>query len=191
MSIARKIRARATYANVTATLALFIALGGTSYAVAALPRNSVGPAQLRPNAVGSSEIRKQAVRSSDIGNGAIRLRDVSESTRDALKGQIGPPGPQGPPGPTLFATINSVGGVVKGNVGSSSLGVGTRLVEFGRSITSCVATATLTAVAGDPNPAPALATIHAEPSSDRRIAVRTWDPAGAPTFYPFNLIVAC
>jgi hypothetical protein len=36
MSIARKIRARATYANVTATLALFIALGGTSFAVTKL-----------------------------------------------------------------------------------------------------------------------------------------------------------
>ena len=36
MSIARKIRARATYANVTATLALFVALGGTSFAVTKL-----------------------------------------------------------------------------------------------------------------------------------------------------------
>jgi hypothetical protein len=30
MTFARKIRARATYANVTATLALFVALGGSS-----------------------------------------------------------------------------------------------------------------------------------------------------------------
>ena len=41
-----------TYTNVTATLALFIALGGTSYAVTTLPRNSVGPEQLRTNSVG-------------------------------------------------------------------------------------------------------------------------------------------
>ena len=34
MALASKIRARATYANVTATLALFIALGGGSFAVA-------------------------------------------------------------------------------------------------------------------------------------------------------------
>ena len=47
------------------------------------------------------------------------------------------------------------------------------------------------AVAGDPSPAPPDATIHAEPSSDRRIAVRTWDSTGTPKFYPFNLIVAC
>jgi hypothetical protein len=36
MAILSGIRARATYANVTATLALFVALGGGSFAVAAL-----------------------------------------------------------------------------------------------------------------------------------------------------------
>ena len=36
MALLRKIRARATYANVMATLALFVALGGGSFAVAAL-----------------------------------------------------------------------------------------------------------------------------------------------------------
>jgi hypothetical protein len=36
MAILSKVRARATYANVTATLALFVALGGGSFAVAAL-----------------------------------------------------------------------------------------------------------------------------------------------------------
>lgn len=42
-----RLRDRLTYANVTATLALFVALGGTGYAATQLPRNSVGKAQLR------------------------------------------------------------------------------------------------------------------------------------------------
>jgi hypothetical protein len=42
---------RLTYANVTATVALFVALGGASYAAIALPPNSVGPRQLRSGAV--------------------------------------------------------------------------------------------------------------------------------------------
>jgi hypothetical protein len=37
-----------TYANVTATLALFVALGGASYAAVELPARSVGPRHLRP-----------------------------------------------------------------------------------------------------------------------------------------------
>ena len=40
-----------SYANVTATLALFVALGGGAYAAATLPRDSVGTAQLRTAAV--------------------------------------------------------------------------------------------------------------------------------------------
>jgi hypothetical protein len=41
--MARRIRAKLTYANVTASLALFIALGGTGYAALTLPPDSVGP----------------------------------------------------------------------------------------------------------------------------------------------------
>jgi len=41
-----EIRKRLTYGNVVATLALFVALGGASYATVALPSNSVGTRQL-------------------------------------------------------------------------------------------------------------------------------------------------
>jgi hypothetical protein len=47
----RRVTDRLTYANVVATLALFIALGGVSYAAIALPANSVGPRQLQTGAV--------------------------------------------------------------------------------------------------------------------------------------------
>ena len=42
---------RLTYANITATLALFLSLGGASYAALVLPANSVGTRQIRSNAV--------------------------------------------------------------------------------------------------------------------------------------------
>ena len=42
---------RLSYANVVSTLALFIALGGASYAAVELPAGSVGQRQLRPGAV--------------------------------------------------------------------------------------------------------------------------------------------
>jgi hypothetical protein len=41
-----------SYANIVATLALFIGLGGASYAAVSLPANSVGAKQIQPNAVG-------------------------------------------------------------------------------------------------------------------------------------------
>ena len=38
----QRVRERLSYANVVATLALFIALGGASYAAVTLPHDSVG-----------------------------------------------------------------------------------------------------------------------------------------------------
>jgi hypothetical protein len=50
-----------TYANVMATIAVFIALGGTSYAISKLPKNSVGPKQLKKNSVTTAKIKDGAV----------------------------------------------------------------------------------------------------------------------------------
>jgi hypothetical protein len=47
--------------NAIAVVALFIALGGTSYAAVAIPKNSVGSTQLRKGAVSSSKIRSGAI----------------------------------------------------------------------------------------------------------------------------------
>jgi hypothetical protein len=46
-----RLRRHLSYANVTATLALFVALGGGAYAATQLPANSVGTKQLKDRAV--------------------------------------------------------------------------------------------------------------------------------------------
>ena len=53
---------RLSYANVVATLALFIALGGTSYAALKLPKNSVGSTQIKTGAVHTGEIANPKVK---------------------------------------------------------------------------------------------------------------------------------
>jgi hypothetical protein len=69
------------------TIAVFVALGGTSYAVA---RNSIGTAQLKSGAVTSAKIR----------NGSVAERDLARSARRAgPRGRRGPGGPIGPVGP--------------------------------------------------------------------------------------------
>ena len=62
----KSILARATYANVMATVAVFIALGGASYAATQLPADSVGPDQLQRDAVTSSAIKDGSVRRADL-----------------------------------------------------------------------------------------------------------------------------
>ncbi len=70
-------------------LALFVALGGTSYAATSLPRNSVGSPQLRAG----------AVHATDVADGAITLRKLDGAMRRRLSGQATAAGPQGPAGP--------------------------------------------------------------------------------------------
>jgi putative transposon-encoded protein len=82
-----KVRSRLTYANVLATVALFVALGGTGYAVISLPKNSVGKRQ----------IERKAVRSPEAYN--LRLRDFKKGQRAKLKGDPGQQGIQGEQGP--------------------------------------------------------------------------------------------
>lgn len=53
-------------AMVVSLLALFVALGGTSYAAFALPRNSVGSKQLKKNAVTTKKIKNGAVTAAKI-----------------------------------------------------------------------------------------------------------------------------
>src|SRR5436305_8175831 len=98
----QRLSSRLTYANVTATLALFIALGGSSYAALKLPRNSVGAAQIRAGAIRSSEVK----------NRSLRTADLSTSARRALRGATGPSGAQGPAGASaarFFAAVNGAG----------------------------------------------------------------------------------
>jgi hypothetical protein len=66
-----KITSRLTYANAIATLALFLALGGGAYAVATLPKNSVGSKQLKRNAVTSSKVKNRSLLAGDFKAGQL------------------------------------------------------------------------------------------------------------------------
>jgi hypothetical protein len=88
----RLIRQHATYGNVTATLALFVALGGSAYAVAQLPAGSVGSRQLKNNAVTTSKIKNNAVRTSKIRNSAVtgaKVRRNSLTGADINESSLG------------------------------------------------------------------------------------------------------
>jgi hypothetical protein len=65
-----------TYANVIATLALFVALGGTSYAVLHIRSSDVVDNSLR-----SRDIRDNSLRGRDVRDRTLRARDVG---RDSL-----------------------------------------------------------------------------------------------------------
>jgi hypothetical protein len=81
-----KMKPRLSYANVTSTLALFIALSGTvAYAATKLPDRSVGEFQLRPGAVTAEKIRKAAVTAPKIKEGAIKQGKIAGGSITAAK----------------------------------------------------------------------------------------------------------
>lgn len=73
-----RIRNHLSFANVISMIALFVALGGASYAAVTLPKNSVGAKQIKKNGVGASEIKKNAVRASEIKSNAVSGGDVKD-----------------------------------------------------------------------------------------------------------------
>ncbi len=73
-------------------LALFIVLGGTSYAVAT---NSIGSPQIKNNSIRGKDIRSNEVSSSDVKNGSLLAEDLQP-----FKLPPPPPGGQGPAGAT-------------------------------------------------------------------------------------------
>jgi len=69
------MRRHLTFANVTSTLALFIALGGTSYAVA-----TIGTKQIKNNSVRSVDVRNGTIISRDVKRGGLGGSAVRESS---------------------------------------------------------------------------------------------------------------
>ncbi len=67
---------RPSPALVVAVLALLVALGGTTYAVTALPKHSVGSAQLKKNAVRSKAVKNYSLRAKDIRPGELPPSEV-------------------------------------------------------------------------------------------------------------------
>ncbi len=90
------VRKRLSYANVTASLALFMTFGGIGWAATQLPANSVGTPQLKANAVTAGKVKNGTLLRQDFKSGQIPA---------GPRGATGPAGPQGaagaqgPPGP--------------------------------------------------------------------------------------------
>jgi hypothetical protein len=99
------VRSHLSYANTMSTLAVFIALGGSSVAAVQLSRNSVHSEQIANGQVKGPDLAKNGVTSVKVANGSLRADDFKAGQLKA-----GPVGPLGPPGP-------------KGDAGTTSLKV--------------------------------------------------------------------
>ena len=146
--------ATSTYANVMATVAVFIALGGTSYALT-LPRNSVGAAQIRARAVRcvrvASTRRPLEAHTQPLGQASATSRCEPARPSRGSRARAGRSSRSARPrGAPYSVAVNSGGTVVSGNGESAASHAGTGIYSssFDRDMTACRAVATLSRVPG-------------------------------------------
>ena len=84
-----------SYANVMATIAVFMALGGGAYAATQLPANAVKARNIAAGAVSSSKVKNHSLLARDFKPGQLQRGAAGPQ---GAQGPQGPQGPQGDPG---------------------------------------------------------------------------------------------
>jgi hypothetical protein len=199
------VRKHLSFANVTSMIALFIALGGSAYAAAQLPSNSVGKAQIRSGAVGKSEastgsVGRSEVRSSAIGTSEIASNGVGSSeiktsaigTKEIRDGKIDvadlTPAALAANGVNFRAAVSDAGALTGGNAKAATRATdpGVYSVDLGTDVSKCQVSATVAGTGATVGFA-----VVAPGASTNLLTVSTFDGAGAAANRPFNLLIAC
>ena len=130
-------------ATVIASVALLLALGGTSVAaVTVLPRNSVGTAQLKNNAVTSSKVKNHSLLRADFKSGQVPRGPAGPAGPTGATGAQGPKGPTGPAGTAgttnirwaLVAADATIVAKSDSNISLTSHSTGNYILNFGSAL---------------------------------------------------------
>jgi hypothetical protein len=106
----RSFRSRLTFANVVSVMALFVALGGSSYAAIKVTGKNVKNSSLT-----GKDVKNNSLKGSDVtGLGTGDIRDSSLLAQDFKPGQL-PAGPRGAPGATNVTLRSTQGDPVAVN----------------------------------------------------------------------------
>lgn len=99
------LRPRLTYANVVATLALVLAIGGgTVYAAVKLGKNDVKSRHIAKGAVKTSDLGKNAVKSPKVKDGTIQAADIAAGVIPKIEADVTGSATAGPQGGIDAAT---------------------------------------------------------------------------------------
>lgn len=81
----RVLRRALTFSNVIALLALFVALGGTSYAAVKLAKNSVTSKHIKNGQVKTADIRNGSIRAPKLGANAVTATKLADDAVTSSK----------------------------------------------------------------------------------------------------------
>ena len=127
------------YADVVASMALFLALGGGAYAAGKLPADSVGAKELKKDAVSSKEVKDASLLERDFKRGQLPKGpkgDAGPKGNPGLTGEDGPQGDEGKkgdPGPKGDPGAKGETGP-KGATGAPGQGVQSIVVRYGGTV---------------------------------------------------------
>ncbi len=194
------LRRKLSYANVMATIAVFVALGGSAYAVTQLPKNSVGTKQLKKSAVTTEKVKNGAITGQKIK--LSTLGTVPSASSAATAGSAGTAGKAsdsdalgGKPASTFAASTVVRSATVNGGlVTSKSDGIGLgNFLHTGEGVYcikglnpaphTAVASVGITAEQGST----AATAVEAEPEC--QVTIFTYDKTGSDANEPFSVIV--
>src|SRR4051794_16071683 len=119
-----RIRRHVTFSDVASLMALVFAMGGTGYALATLPKNSVGTRQLKKDAVISSKVKDGSLKALDFKAGQLPKGPQGLQGVQGLQGLQGLQGKDGTPGrpgadgangtAVAFARVDGTGALIGG-----------------------------------------------------------------------------
>ncbi|MFN2616379.1 MAG: hypothetical protein ABR581_04555 [Thermoleophilaceae bacterium] len=176
----RLLRYRPSPALVISCIALFLAMGGVSWALAT-------------GSITTREIKNSTIRSRDIHNRTIRGKDVHRNTltgsrvRESTLGTV----PRAD-GVNRYAVVSSAGIVARSRGLSSAVrtSAGHYQAIFNRDVRGCAYVATLGSV-GATGPTNGEVSVASLASNVNGVSVRTANSNGTATNRSFHLIVNC
>jgi hypothetical protein len=117
-----------------ATIAVFVALGGSGYAAVRLSKNSVTSTSIKNGQVKAADLARNAVTTGKVKDGSLLSADFKAGQIPA--GATGPQGPQGAPGQNgSNGTTNVVVRSTQVTSAGGSDGSGTAQCDFGERAT--------------------------------------------------------
>ena len=169
------IRARATYANVAATLALFLALGGG----AAVAASQITSKDIAKNAVGGSEIKSDSVKGKDVDEDTLNAVPSAGKANNVLWAVV--QNPSGQSNANLIRAGQDATTVIEGGSVVE--------VDFGREVVNCVWQATRASVGTTVEQAGFVQANGG--STPSRVAIRTRNTNGEVVDGDFHLVAIC
>jgi hypothetical protein len=171
---------------VVASLALFVSLGGVSYAVATIDSADIVNGSIRNRDFKDGTLRGQEAKPDGFGPNAIKEQSLDVSKLKQV------PSAAAADGVTRQAVISSAGATVRGRgtTSSAQTGTGQYQVVFDRDVRQCVYSATL----GDESasaPGTGQIAVTSEAANVNGVRVLTRDSTGTAANRSFHLIVSC